>query len=74
MFKNFFTLLILFFLAYYIVKAIFKIVQLLFPRKTTGNFFNSGHNRDNISMDNSKKQKKRFSKDSGEYIDYEDVK
>lgn len=75
MFKNFFIFLLLFIFIYYLIKAIYRLGNLFFQNKfnhSSGS--KSQKTKGNITIEYPEGQKKIFSKDSGEYIDYEEVK
>lgn len=74
MLKFLFTVIILFFLGYYLLKAVIRILSI---------FFVSGNNSEdkrfrskdgNVTIEHKEYAKKRFDKDSGEYVDYEEIK
>jgi len=69
------SIIILFFIAYYFLKAIFRLLAifLIGDSKNNNNRW-SQNKKDNVTIDYQQKQKKRFDKNSGEYIDYEEIK
>lgn len=74
--KKFLLLLLLFLLAYYIIKAVSRLFKVFVqkPENINDNKNDSNFGRfDDTSRQNSVRRK-RFEKDEGEYIDYEEVK
>jgi hypothetical protein len=71
--KSLFTFLILFFIAYYFVKAIYRLIA-IFLNKDNSNKKWSSNKNGKVTIDLQEKQKKRFDKDEGDYIDYEEMK
>ena len=71
--KTLFIYALLFIIAYYIIKASLRLLITLFPKLKKYGFSDSNNKDGAIKFDNTTKKKKRFSKDSGEYIDYEEV-
>ena len=75
MFKSFFIFILLFIFIYYLIKAIFRLANLFFQIKNNqSSFSKSRKTKGNVTIEYPEEQKKIFSKDSGEYIDYEEVK
>jgi hypothetical protein len=72
--KTFFIYLLLFIIAYYIVKAILRLLITLFPRLKNTGFSGTNMKDGELKFDKTNEKKKRFGKDIGEYIDYEEVK
>jgi hypothetical protein len=73
--KSLFTFLILFFIAYYFVKAIYRLMSVFLNNgNNKSNNKWSGNKKGNVTIDYQEKQKKRFDKNKGEYIDYEELK
>ena len=72
--KTLFIYLLLFIIAYYLIKAILRLLLTIFPRLKNTGFSNTTFKEGEIKFDVTNEKKKRFSKDSGEYIDYEEVK
>ena len=69
--KKFLFLLLILFLAYTLIKAIFRLIHVFRSdnmKKTKDDF-----HFDNITNENNSK-KKRFNKDDGDYVDFEEVK
>ncbi|HEY9125108.1 MAG TPA: DUF4834 family protein [Bacteroidales bacterium] len=70
--KKFFLLLLIFFLAYTLIKAILRLIHIFRSdkhKKSKGDY----HYFDNTTVENNSK-KKRFNKDDGDYVDFEEVK
>lgn len=75
MFKTLITLILLFYVTYYLLKAILRLVTIFFPQNFKDNLDNRGHKKEgNITIEYPEKHKKHINKDSGEYIDYEEIK
>jgi hypothetical protein len=73
--KSLFTFIILFFIAYYFVKAIFRLIAVFLNNDNSGNKNKwSNNKKGKVTIDYQEKQKKRFDKDKGDYIDYEEIK
>jgi hypothetical protein len=72
--KTFFIFILLFIIAYYLIKAILRLFVTFFPgfRKTGFSNFNSKDG--NVTFDQANEKKKHISKDIGEYTDYEEIK
>jgi hypothetical protein len=74
--RSLLVLFILFVLGYYIVKALYKLGSVFFT-SGSGNrnaYRKSKSAEGEISIDKSGEKEKVFSKDTGEYIDYEEIK
>jgi hypothetical protein len=74
--KHFFAFLLLFIISYYLIKAIIRLLSIFAKRKIEEkSFFSSGKSgHSDVTIETPDTSKKRFSKDSGEYIDFEEVK
>jgi hypothetical protein len=74
--RSILVLFILFILGYYIVKALYKLGSVFFTpgsgNRTT--YRKSKFSEGEISIDKSGEKEKVISKDTGEYIDYEEIK
>jgi hypothetical protein len=70
------VLFILFVLVYYIVKALYKLGSVFFSpdNENRNTYRKSKFTEGEISIDKSGEKEKVISKDSGEYIDYEEIK
>ena len=76
MIKSFFAFLILFLISYYLIKAVVRLFKLFTANKAEGNkststFFSK---KGNVTFQNTEPRKKHFDKDTGDYVDYEEVK
>jgi hypothetical protein len=72
--RSIFTFLLLFFITYYIVKAIYRLFKVFFGMDNKNDRRWSGRKEGDVTIDYQEKQKKRIDKDKGEYIDYEEMK
>jgi hypothetical protein len=73
--KALFTTLLLIIIVYYFIKAIYRLVSVFFNTSHPGNNSHRSKNRKgDVTIDYQEKQKKRFDKDKGEYIEYEEIK
>ena len=75
MIKNFFIALLLFLIVWYLAKAIVRLFNLFVSKSdsNSGSTNNSGK-KNNITFDISENKKKRFDKNEGDYVDFEEVK
>jgi hypothetical protein len=69
--KKFFLLLLIFFLAYTLIKAILRLIHVF--RSDNQKKAKDDFHFDNTTTENNSK-KKRFTKDDGDYVDFEEVK
>jgi hypothetical protein len=72
--KTFFIFILLFIIAYYLIKAVLKILFSFFPGNKKTGFSNFNNNNGKIKFEMTNEKKKRFSKNIGEYTDYEEIK
>ncbi len=73
--KLFLTFLLLFFIAYYFLKALIRLINVFLSNGNQGSNNKWPHNKKgNITIENPEKLKKRFDRNNGEYIDYEEIK
>ena len=71
--KKFLLLLFIFFIAYYILKAVTRLVKLFVEKRDQ----NLNKNSNNFSQENTiikNDRKKKFEKNDGEYVDFEEIK
>jgi hypothetical protein len=68
--KTFFIFILLFIIAYYLIKAILRLFITFFPGSRNANNNNDGE----LKFDKTNEKKKRFNKNIVEYIDYEEIK
>jgi hypothetical protein len=75
--KNFILFILLFILAYTLIKAIFRLFTPFTKSSSENNeqysFFRK-KNKTNITFDDNNASKKQYDKNDGEYVDYEEVK
>jgi hypothetical protein len=72
--NKFFIFILLFIIAYYLIKAILRLFVTFFPGAKKGSFSNFGNKDGNVTFDPANEKKKRINKDIGEYTDYEEIK
>jgi len=59
---------LLIFVAYYIVRAFYRIIKIWFNDNLP-----KSKNKSDVFFENTDQPKKRISKDKGEYVDYEEI-
>jgi hypothetical protein len=72
--KSLFTFLLLFFVAYYFIKAIYRLIKIFFGADNKDGKRWSKRNEGDVTIDYQETQKKHIDKNKGEYIDYEEIK
>jgi hypothetical protein len=70
---KFFTLILLFLLGYYLIKSVYRLFSLFFSGDGSDNRKYQSK-QGNVTIEYKEPAKKRFDKDSGEYVDYEEIK
>ena len=76
MLKTFFTFLLIFVLSYYLIKSVFRLLGLFSSKNQSeeSQGYTRKSKKSKVTFDDVEPQKKRFGKDSGEYVDFEEIK
>lgn len=72
--KSLLAIFVLFIIAYYFLKALLRLFAIFLAGENKNNFGRwSQKKKSDVTIEYHEKQKKRFDKNSGEYIDYEEI-